>query len=187
MWGADEIGNALCTPDTSLEDARPFIDYINTFLGEASDVQSILEVGCGDWALSRHITWGNRDYLGVDVIRALVLKNQSQFGSEHIRFAYLDAVIDPLPSADLLICKDVWVHLPNHMIHPFIEKMREFKYCILVNTFNVPRSLGCNGTILLGDTRPIDVTADPFFLKPAKVAYYRSSQGMKQVALFENL
>ena len=186
LWGTDERGNAICTPGSSLENASPFIDYIEEFLEQTPDVQSILDVGCGDWALGRNINWGNREYLGVDVIRSLVFKNQAQFGNEHIRFAYLDAAIDPLPSADLLICKDVWIHLPNDMILPFLNKMKKFKYCILINEFNAPRSLGCNGNILLGDTRPIDVTADPFFLKPAKVAYYRSARGMKQVALIEN-
>jgi hypothetical protein len=115
-----------------------------------------------------------------------VLKNQLKFGNDHTRFAYLDAAVDPLPPADLLICKDVWIHLPNDMIHPFIKKMKEFKYCILVNEFNAPRCQEPNGNILLGDTRPIDVTAEPFSLKPAKVNYYRSGKGMKQIALIEN-
>lgn len=176
LWGSD----------ASLEDENPFIDYIEEFLEQTADVQSILDVGCGDWAFSRNISWGNREVLGVDVIRSLVLKNQAQFGNEHIRFAYLDAVIDPLPSADLLICKDVWIHLPNDMILPFLDKMKKFKYCILINEFNTPRFLECNSNSVLGESRPIDVTANPFFLKPAKVSYLRSSKGMKQVALIEN-
>ena len=51
------------------------------------------------------------DYTGVDVVPELVMENQKQHGTARRRFVVLDATRDPLPALDLIICRDLLIHL----------------------------------------------------------------------------
>lgn len=70
----------------------------------------MLDVGCGDF------TWMSRvelpcEYIGVDIVPSVVEANQRAFSSESHVFRQADAVQDRLPTADVVLCREVLFHL----------------------------------------------------------------------------
>jgi SAM-dependent methyltransferase len=99
----------------------------------AHQVKSVVDLGCGDWASSRLIDWSGIDYLGIDVVPDVIEANRRKFGAAGIRFETIDAASDPLPSADLLISKEVLQHLPNADVMAILGKLPGFRWAILTN------------------------------------------------------
>lgn len=185
IWGKDQNGKGTSGSGSTLEEGRPFIDYVQEFINRAPNIRSVVDVGCGDWVLGSAINWEDLNYIGIDVVKSLILKNQSKFGSDTVRFEFLDAITNDLPSGDLLICKDVLQHLPNSSIINLLTKFGKFRYCILVN--DVQSTSGTNNRdTAIGGYRPLDLRCAPFFLKPTAVSYYSSGSTLKQILLIEN-
>lgn len=139
---------------------KPYISFLNTFLEEHPDIHTIVDIGCGDWQIGRHIQLGERTYIGCDVSNIIVNKSREKFGTDKITFVHLDAVTEELPKGDLVIIKDVLQHLPTHSAQGIIEKLDAYKYVIMQNDI-FPDQEG-NKDIKSGDFRPLDVTEEPF-------------------------
>jgi len=75
-------------------------------------VKSILDVPCGDFHWMKEVDLTGIFYTGGDIVQALVRKNQRLYGGTGRRFISLDASADAVPKADLIICRDLLIHLP---------------------------------------------------------------------------
>lgn len=73
------------------------------------DIASILDVPCGDHGWVATLDLGGRPYLGCDIVAALIERNRRCYPDRD--FAVLDICEDPLPDADLVLCRDLLVHL----------------------------------------------------------------------------
>jgi SAM-dependent methyltransferase len=182
-WGRDGLGNAISGPGSTLPQGKPFIDYIQTFLS-AYEIDSVVDLGCGDWVLARNIDWGSLHYLGIDVVRRIVRNNQAKYGTSRINFIQLDGANASLPAADLFICKDVLQHLPLAQIFHILNESKKFKYSIFVN--DVQESETVNQEIASGEYRPVDLTKSPFNLVPADTQHYVIDRYLKQILLIQN-
>jgi SAM-dependent methyltransferase len=187
FWGRDVNGQPTSGSGSSLEEGLPFIQYVQDFL-QNHNIQSVVDLGCGDWVLAQKIDWGRRNYLGIDIVEFLVKKNQSLYGSDTIHFLHMDASLEPIPVADLLICKDVLMHLPNSDIHYILSESKKYKYCLLINDINFSGAIGgvVNNDVQTGWYRHIDLTQAPFSLIPHQLSYYTSGFSIKQVVLISN-
>ncbi len=183
-WGKDHLGQGTSGPGSTLKEGRPFIKYVQDFL-RSFDVRSIVDLGCGDWALAREIDWSHRNYLGIDVVPSVIAKNQALYASDNIKFLHLDGSVEALPSADLLICKDVLQHLPLSKIFQILFQIQKFKYVIFVNGFS-QGDLAVNGDIPIGSYRPLDLSKPPFNLTAQDKSNYLSGQEIKQIFLIVN-
>src|SRR6478609_5527238 len=105
-------------PGSTEENTRQYRWFLQNIL-KSNHIKSVLDIGCGDWQFSRHIDWTGIDYVGVDV-SAMVLANTRTFARPGIAFRELNAVTDQLPSADVLIAKDVLQHWSNSDILNFL-------------------------------------------------------------------
>ncbi len=74
------------------------------------DIASMLDIPCGDFYWMRHVDFTGVDYLGADIVDAIVEKNK-QYTKGAVNFAVLDLIKDELPCADLVFCRDCLVHL----------------------------------------------------------------------------
>lgn len=75
-------------------------------------VRSILDIPCGDFHWMRYVDFGDTRYIGGDVVAELAQRNQTLYGNSQRTFMHLDAVKGPLPTVDLIFCRDCLVHLP---------------------------------------------------------------------------
>jgi len=74
--------------------------------------------------VARHIDWGDKQYHGVDVVESVIEKNIVCRKSE-TQFTHLIS-LDQVPTADLLICKDVLKHLSNAEISELLDFFKRF-------------------------------------------------------------
>jgi len=127
------------------------------------DIHSILDAPCGDFAWMKNVTFdAGTSYIGADIVHELVQRLQKEFSSPQRRFIRLDIISDQLPKADILICRDCFIHLSNSQV---LEALRNFaksdvKY-ILTTTYKFGR---INTDISTGQFRVINLQAAPFSL-----------------------
>lgn len=74
-------------------------------------VKTFLDAPCGDWYWMKEVELPIERYIGLDIVDALVAKNQSAFGSSRIIFQCVNLAEDDLPKADLIFSRDCLVHL----------------------------------------------------------------------------
>lgn len=136
-------------------------------LGEilpAADIRSVVDVGCGDWQLGSLVDWSPVDYLGLDVVPAVVERNKAEFGRPGVRFELGDARRVAPPVADLLLAKDVLQHWPNADAAAFLDaNLRRYRYCLITNDMASKHWDGdVNQDVFLGEWRTVDLEREPF-------------------------
>ena len=99
--------------------------YIIESFIRLNDVHNVLDLGCGDWQFSKLIPWDNYDisYLGLDVSSLIIEKNTATFGNERRQFKVIrePSEIFGLGRFDLVICKDVLIHVPNSVVNEYLD------------------------------------------------------------------
>jgi len=151
-------------PGSSLQLARPYVNLLQAFLNN-NIIESVVDIGCGDWQFSQFIQWGNRTYLGIDVVASVIEANRQRFGRPNITFAYANPLEDNFTaSGDLLLIKDVMQHLSNANVQKLLRLCSRFKFCLLTNAY-----ASTNDDCENGDTRPLDIRVHPFNVQQAAV------------------
>jgi SAM-dependent methyltransferase len=187
-WGCNSAGEGSSGYGSSIESTKLYVALLEDFI-QTHNIKSVVDVGCGDWEFSRHINWGNASYVGFDVVQRVINKNIRSFARPHIAFICANALETDLPTADLLICKDMLQHLPNNDILAFFKQLPKFKYCLITNDIDPTTFTSMNYDIeLAGHWRTIDLTTAPFNIKAKKIlTYLTHSNNMKQVLLIERI
>jgi SAM-dependent methyltransferase len=160
-WGGGD-GYGTSGAGSTLIYTASYCKFLQNFMRD-NHIQTVVDLGCGDWAFSHRINWRGIDYKGFDVVPELILRNQKKYETEHIHFYHADGIDFDLPSADLLICKDVLQHLSNEDVAAVLKQLPKFKYCLITN------DVGDNEQIRTGDCRGLDLTKPPFNLNGAVV------------------
>lgn len=129
------------------------------------EARVLLDVPCGDFMWMEHVDLTGIEYIGGDIVPSIVEKNQRLYASESRRFARLDLTRDPLPSADVLLCRDCLVHLSYANIRAVLTNIaRSNIRIVLMTSFPGRRD---NYDVADGDWRALDFQAPPFsFPKP---------------------
>lgn len=182
VWGQGEDGEGSSGPGSVFENAKEYISFLKGFLSSRS-CTSVVDIGCGDWGLSKHINWDGIHYYGYDVVESVINKNTSKYGSKNIEFFCEDGIYSDTPPADLLICKDVLEHLPNDMILDFIDKLDSYKYCLITNDIDSSDTNPINQDCKVGGSRPLNLMLEPFNLKATPVLTFSCAGRTKQVLL----
>jgi len=139
---------------------RQYAQLVQQFVRDKG-VKTVVDLGCGDWQFSRYIDWGAAEYIGYDLVRSVVERNQETFRKPEISFQLFSGNFDDLGSADLLIVKDVLQHWSNEAVKAFLPTLRRYRYCLLTNCVN-PREETTNEDIRDGDFRYLDLRLPPF-------------------------
>jgi SAM-dependent methyltransferase len=141
------------------EHAQPYVLMLQRFLHD-HEVHSVVDLGCGDWQFSRLIDWSGVEYLGLDVVEAVVEANRKEFATDSIAFE-VTSVGEPLPPADLVVCKDVLQHLPlAGVAHYLAEFRRGYEHALVTNDVYPDRDT--NVEIPPGAGRAIRPDLEPF-------------------------
>jgi SAM-dependent methyltransferase len=136
LWGG--IGGEFNSGPGS-DDKELFAAIVNGLVDEQG-IRSIVDLGCGDFRIGQQIARPSIKYVGVDVVPALVERNQTLFGSEHISFEQRDLITDELPNGDLCIIRQVLLrHLSNDQIRTILPKLLNFRYALLAEHHPAPR------------------------------------------------
>ena len=132
---------------------------------ESLRVGTILDVPCGDFHWMREVPLpAGTVYIGGDIVEQLIERNRSQYGSETRQFRSIDLMRDPLPVADLILCRDGLVHFSFSDIFATLLnfKLSGTEY-LLTTHFSGDRT---NHDIRTGQWRPLNLTRAPFHFPP---------------------
>lgn len=108
-WTVGKSGVPLSGEGSTLEATAELRRSLPAVLDRLG-ARTLLDVGCGDFFWMRTLDLPC-DYIGVDVVRPVIEANLRDFGDARRRFLALDAIRDPLPPADVVLCREVLFHL----------------------------------------------------------------------------
>ena len=84
----------------------------------------------------KEVALGVESYTGIDIVESLIEKHSEQFGSASRHFLCRNLVVDELPQADLILCRDCLVHLRfKHIRKVLINFQRSGAKYLLMTTF----------------------------------------------------
>ena len=123
-------------------------------------VKTFLDAPCGDLNWMLKIDLAGIKYVGGDIVPGLIDEMKGKYLDR--TFRVLNVVTDDLLDADMWMCRDCFIHLPNEMV---LQSLWNFtasnvKY-LLTSTFNFPRG---NSDIMAGEFRRINLRLAPFNL-----------------------
>ncbi|MGE0197428.1 MAG: class I SAM-dependent methyltransferase [Simkaniaceae bacterium] len=173
----DESGFSLS--GSQVEIMQPYMQFLQDFLNQY-EIQSVVDVGCGDWAFSRYIDWNRIEYFGIDIVPFVIERNLELFSQSNIHFILGNALEMDLPEADLLICKDTFQHLSNQSIKRLLAQCGKFKHCLFTDYVDPKTLSSSNSDIPNGNMHFIDLTKPPFNLKGEKVLLFQGVGAPKQ-------
>lgn len=154
-WGGHSGGGS------TLYHSGPYRLFLESFIRN-NRIQSVCDVGCGDWQFSRMIDFGAATYSGFDVVEEIVKNNERRFASPKCSFNLMPQLLTSIDGRDLLVIKDVLQHLSNDNIMKFVrELLPRFKFCLITNSFQKIHSAQ-NVDVLDGEFRCIDLSIAPF-------------------------
>jgi hypothetical protein len=146
-------------------------------------INSMLDAPCGDFYWMREVVGVLDRYVGADIVPDLIDRNRERYGSDRVSFICADITVDPLPRADLILCRDGMIHLPTRLIRRALANLRATgsRYLLLTN------SHGVSGyhDVPIGSFRPIDFTQPPFSFPTPLDVLLEDDSGERQLALWD--
>lgn len=162
--------------------------HINTIKNFLPNINSILEIQCGDGYDIENCTAlqdKNLSYIGVDVRDDFIVDNRQYFRNEKNKiFMTLDASNEPLPKTDLIVCSGMAEYLPIANIWSLLENIRdsEAKYFAFDYYHGPIGNKAINGDIVLPEDeeeikthkpekRAINLCQPPFYFPQPKILF----------------
>lgn len=160
-WGT---GGSSCGPGSSLQQTSTVARELPRLIARA-EVSSLLDAPCGDFHWMQQIELNVERYIGVDVVGDLIESNRKLYSAPDRHFEKLDIISDPLPRADLILCRDCLVHLPLKDIQNVLRNFKQSGASFLLTT-TYPGIVPKNRNIIPGNWRPLDLQRPPFDFPP---------------------
>ena len=172
---ASASGNGSSLEQT--QSTREFIPH----LVDKYDIQSVLDLGCGDYHWMREIRcqFPATTYEGWDANEEEVLRLNETYGDKKTNFACKDIITEEYPLVDMVICRDVLFHLRMRHTKKIIENMRRagIKYFLSTTHLEV-----LSNTDITPDARHpdwgfylINLNIEPFNLHSSMLEYNEES------------
>jgi hypothetical protein len=142
-----------------------FRKEFGNWLNLLPDVATLLDAPCGDFNWISHMPEvASRHYIGGDIVPDLISRNIQAHAQPRRDFRVLDIIDDPLPEADLWLCRDVLFHFPIELAVRVTQRCRSerIRY-FLATTFPGREN---DRSAPLGGYAPYNLEAAPFTLPP---------------------
>jgi hypothetical protein len=152
-------------------------------LFERYGIRSLLDAPCGDFHWMKHVAVSLDRYVGVDIVRDLVDRNERLYATDRIRFLCADIVADRLPSADAVLCRDCFIHLPTRLILSALANFRASGIRFLLLTSD--RDVESYHDIPIGSFRRVNFQRPPFSFPTPLCAVNETRTGDRQLCLWE--
>lgn len=155
IWGYKETASGGGSTLHNTQKVRENLPGLVAELG----IDTLLDLPCGDLYWLSKIEFPVSRYIGGDIVPQLIERTRERYGRPDRTFVQIDICSDPLPYADMLLCRDCFIHLSEDMIFRAINNIlrSEIKY-LLTTTFPGGR----NRSISTGDFFTIDLRAEPY-------------------------
>jgi 2-polyprenyl-3-methyl-5-hydroxy-6-metoxy-1,4-benzoquinol methylase len=144
-------------------------------------IKTLLDAPCGDCNWINKVDLSGINYTGADIVPEIIEANKLNYPDKN--FINANIITDNLPAADLVLCRDCFIHLRKKEI---IEVIQTFKRCgikyMLASTYPVER----NTEILTGHFRPVNLELEPFHLPEPikKIRDYTEGDAVRYLGLW---
>jgi len=132
-------------------------------LFEQHAIKTVLDAPCGDFNWMSRVDLSGVSYTGADIVAELIEDNLVKHARPGVSFCLLNLLADPIPQSDLIICKDLMIHLSNVQVTQLIANIRSSGSRFLLATTCLA-SHHQNVDIPTGYFRRINLTLPPFNL-----------------------
>ena len=174
-----------------VEDARPYVEQIGgrdlILPVEKYGIKSLIDAPCGDYQWMSTLKYKFENYIGVDIVGDLTLKNREKYAASAINFECADITDYKFPDCDAVLCRDCFIHLPFSGIFCALENFKNSnaKYFLTTTFKNVPKNLD----IYAGGYRKLDFTKPPFNFPAPVCEIFEDKSSQKFLAMwrFEDL
>lgn len=146
-------------------------------------IESILDAPCGDFNWMEHVVDEVQvRYTGLDIVRELICQNNDAFASDRIEFIHGNIITGPVPRADLIICRDCFIHLSFRDAARAIEvfKASGSKYLLASNRPHIER----NEDITTGGWRAMNLALPPYNY-PEPILKIQETRPGKEMCLWD--
>jgi hypothetical protein len=184
-------------PGSTKEYSEPYRKFLESFIVE-HDIKSIIDLGCGDFEIMRHVDLNDAWYVGVDCIIERVRANRKLVPFEGMHTFMCDDArrIDwsYVLGFGLVLVKDVLQHWSNAEVQAWldvyacdqVEQVRPAdmpKTRFLITNCNYGPTV--NTDIETGGWRALDLTKEPFSVGTVVFQWGDDVAGHKDVVLIE--
>ena len=159
-WGD---GEGISGPGSTEARGAQFRDDLIATLRRL-EVRVLLDAPCGTCAWTGPVADAVEQYIGVDVVPAIVEANRVRHAGPRRAFLVADITRDPVPAADAILCRDALVHFPIVDVWRALARFRDSGARYLITTTFVERRV--NAEIRTGRWRPLNLEAPPFLFPP---------------------
>jgi hypothetical protein len=137
-------------------------------------IKSMVDAPCGDLHWIKNVELG-AEYIGVDIVQDLVEKLRKEHAGTGRRFECCDMVMEVLPQADLIFCRDCQVHLPLEEVKKVLGNFaRSGAKWVLTTTFTGVKE---NKDVRWSGWRALNLEIAPFCLpRPERVINERCTE-----------
>lgn len=134
-WGGD--AGRLDSGSGSVDAvAEPYFEMLKAqSISEGFNGLTFVDLGCGDFRVGRKLLPLCREYIGVDIVKAVVESNAKLFGGEAVKFIHMNIVDDDLPDGDVCMIRQVLQHLSNQQILRVLSKIDKYKWVFITEHY----------------------------------------------------
>lgn len=141
MWGNSKEKFCSGSGSTDKEIVSAYVSMVTKkassegFLG-----LTFVDLGCGDFRVGEQLISLSSTYIGVDVVKQLIIRNKHRYGNQKVRFMHLDIVDDDLPDGDVCFVRQVLQHLSNQQIKVILPKLKKYKWIFITEHYPTDNS-----------------------------------------------
>jgi hypothetical protein len=178
-WGGD---SSVSGPGSSLEQTSVIRENIIELLNKYN-IKTIVDAPCGDFFWMKEVLRRNINYIdsytGIDIVEDLIRNNKRKYGSEKIFFIKSDLTKDLVPKADLILCRDCFLHLSYKNICKILNnfKLSGADY-LLTSTYT--RHINKNVYKFSVEGRAINLEFHPFKIEDILVTINENYHGQNE-------
>jgi hypothetical protein len=169
LWSNNESVSGNGSDNKSTQHLKTELE---TFLVNLN-IKTFADIPCGDFNWIQYVNLSQAQYLGGDIVQALVDKNNELYKSDIVNFKLLDITSSNLPKVDLILCRDCLVHLSFREIYKAITNIKKSKSTYLLTTSFIDHEE--NLDIHTGDWRALNFVKAPFSFKKPKFVILENS------------
>jgi hypothetical protein len=162
LWGSPESRSG---PGSTAARAADFLPDLVTLL-RRFETRLLVDAPCGDFNWAGALAAVVDTYIGIDVVREIVARNQRLAGDSNATFLHGDLTTDPLPIADVILCRDCLVHFSFADIRRALDNFKRSQSRYLLTTTFVEHDE--NADIATGEWRPLNLERPPFRFPPPR-------------------
>jgi hypothetical protein len=155
-WGGHQSASGRGSDDDQTAAISAFIPEMMMKL----NAKTLLDIPCGDFHWMKNVNLSDITYLGADIVPEIIANNNKNFQRSNVSFHQLNLIEGPLPTSEVIFCRDCLVHFSYEHISGALKSISESGAKYLATTSFKSRT--SNNDIVTGNWRPLNLQVAPF-------------------------